>query len=398
MQTADAAGMRVALLLLLLSAGGYRMVDPGPRGSVADPPIEIRIDGRADGRTDAELEARVIALQASHPTLRRHRTRRFEILSDLDPDEVAAHRRLLERTAHAVEDFREALGIDWAIDDDQPQLVIAFASQEDFIRFAIREDDMNARWFAGYFSPRHGHLVYHDARDHPGVRRMQGRRRAGVVARGEADPGNDRRDDRDDRLRRFISKTNAAVVVHEATHMLLHRRDILRATQATPLWLAEGLAGSFEPVEPERRFGPHRPSHGRTAEFRRLFSEGKVPSIRWLLAQDDLPPASSQQAFYAASAELCSWLVRQRPDGMHRYLEAMARSSTAWIEGGDVVVRPEVVEGDVEGVAPESHGIGTWNEQVFVEAFGDIDTLERDWHAWERAVLDTAITAVNDQD
>ena len=124
---------------------------------------------------------------------------------------------------------------------------------------------------------------------------MEGRRRTGVVARGASDPGHDPGEIRDDRLRRFISKTNAAVVVHEATHMLLHRRDILRATQGTPLWLAEGLAGSFEPVEPERRFGPHRPAHGRTAEFRRLFSEGKVPSIRWLLAQDDDRPAEPRR-------------------------------------------------------------------------------------------------------
>lgn len=371
--------MRLAMLLILVAAWSVRLVEATVEESAADPPIEICIDGR----TDDGLESRIARIQDDFPELRRHRTRRFEILSDLDPEEVAGHRRLLERTAHAIEDFRAALGIDWDLDDARPELVIAFASQQDFIRFAVREDGMNARWLAGYFSPRHGHLAYHDARDHPGVRRLEGRRRpAGAVSRVDPDAAGIE-DPRHEGLRRFISRTNASVVVHEATHMLLHRRDILSATTETPLWLAEGLAGSFEPVEPERRFGPTRPSNGRTADFRRLLADDEVPSIRWLLAQDDMPDATDQQAFYATSAELCSWLVRQRPDGMRRYLESMPRRV------GSIFAAREV---DVADTAASRH------EGVFEAAFGDLERLERDWLAWERAVIDTTISAVDDLD
>lgn len=374
----DPACMRFAMLLVLLAAGGARLVEPTVEESVAAPPIEIRIDGR----TDEGLESRIARVQADFPDLRRHRTQRFEILSDLEPDEVASHRRLLERTAHAVEDFRVALGIDWGLDDAAPELVIAFATQEDFIRFAAREDAMNARWLAGYFSPRHGHLAYHDARDHPGVRRLEGRRRTDVVARADAEIAIDGGSPHEG-LRRFISRTNASVVVHEATHMLLHRRDILSATTDTPLWLAEGLAGSFEPVEPERRFGPTRPCNGRTAEFRRLLGEDGVPSIRWMLAQDDMPEATDQQAFYASSAALCSWLVRQRPEGMRRYLELMPR---------------RVGSNRASDLLPESDGTRSRHELVFEAAFGSLAELERDWLAWERAVSDTAISVVADDE
>ncbi len=380
--------MRVALLIVLLAAGGFRFVEAPVEQVEGGPPIEIRLDGRVDDG----LETRIARIREGFPELRRHRTLRFEILSDLPPEEIGRHGTLLERTAHAVEAFREALGIDWSVGDDERQLVIAFGSQDDFVRFAAAYDQMNARWLAGYFSPRHGHLAYHDAHDHPSVRRIEDRRQREVVARGEASIVADI--DADPRLaglRRFVARTNASVVVHEATHMLLHRRDILAATVSTPLWLAEGLAGSFEPVDPDRRFGPTRPSNGRTAEFRELLDAGNVPPIHTLLTTETMSDARELNAFYASSAALCSWLVRQRPDGMRAYLEEMPRR----------LGRPEGSlreNRDSETLDPTTGVVVHARVAAFETAFGDLATLERAWLDWERAVLDTTISTVVEQD
>jgi len=391
--------MRIAMLIVLLAAGGFRFVDSPTDRVEGGPPIEIRMDGRA-----AEgMEARIAVIREKFPELRRHRTTRFEILSDLPADEVAGHGTLLERTAHAVEAFREALGIDWGVGDRDRQLVVAFASQDDFVRFAAGFDQMNARWLAGYFSPRHGHLAYHDAHDHPGVRRAASRHHLDVVARDDVArddvAGVDEFED-DPRLaglRRFVARTNASVVVHEATHMLLHRRDILAATVDTPLWLAEGLAGSFEPVDPARKFGPTRPSNGRTAEFRDLLADGSIPSVRSMLTTDTMPDAREVNAFYASSATLCSWLVRHRPDGMRRYLERMPRRL-----GDEVrVASVDSEAGDPDAASIFDLGTGrTVDPRIarFESAFGDVDELEHDWLAWERAVQDTTISTVVEQD
>jgi hypothetical protein len=275
-------------------------------------------------------------------------------------------------------------------------LVVAFAAQEDFIRFAAAFDQMNARWLAGYFSPRHGHLAYHDAHDHPGVRRAAGRTRGTGGSGGGLQSPELGADPRLDGLRRFVARTNASVVVHEATHMLLHRRDILAATVDTPLWLAEGLAGSFEPVDPARKFGPTRPSNGRTVEFRDLLAEGHVPSIRQMLLTEGMPDAKDLNAFYSSSAALCSWLVRNRPDDMRRYLERMPRRLDD--RPRLTLVDPATGErsaGMIFDVASGRH----LDPRVadFEDAFGDLRSLERDWLGWERAMLHTVISGYTER-
>jgi hypothetical protein len=385
--------MRVAMLILLLAAGSLRFVEPPVAEVEGGPPIEIRLDGRGgDG-----MEGRISEIRRRFPGLQRHRTTRFEILSDLPSEEIARHGALLERTAHAVEAFRETLGIDWGVGDQDRQLAIAFASQEDFVHFAAGFDQMNARWLAGYFSPRHGHLAYHDANDHPDVRRVEDRRRRDLVARGEAS-GIDAADDpRAAGLRRFVANTNASVVIHEATHMLLHRRDILAATADTPLWLAEGLAGSFEPVDPARRFGPTRPSNGRTVEFRDRLAEGWRPELRSMIVVEEMPDAEDLGFFYASSAALCSWLVRNRPDDMRRYLERMPRRLEPGLRVASI--DPETGQRQHGMVFDVATGtlVHPWLAN-FEAAFGNVDQLERDWLSWELAVIDTVVSGYVDRD
>lgn len=346
---ADDPRMRFSLVFVLAAAAASGLVRQEPVEVSGGPPIEIRLEGRVDPL----LESRIQEIQAAFPGLERHRTRRFEIVSDLPHERIMAHGRLLERTAHAVEAFRRELGIgwgrDWDTDPSGRELAIAFASREDFIAFALDEGCRSARWLGGYYSPDGGHLVYVDTADHPRVRRAKraaARNVASFPAATTPDPASPE-------LERHVRRENATLVVHEAVHLLLDRRGILSAT-AAPIWLSEGIAASFEPVEPERSFGPDRTINARTAAFREGLRERRTPSVRTLICWRHDAARTDVHLHYAAAASLCSWLVRHRPDELRAYLRSFRDGIGTPVTPAEEVAR-------------------------FEGCFGDPDEIERAW-------------------
>lgn len=365
--------MRTAFLTLLAVAGGWRLVGAPVQEAPAKPPIEIRLVGASD----PDLERRIEEILADFPELKRHRTRRFEILTDLSGPEAARDGQLLERTAHAVDDFGVALGYPSRLETPREvrHLAIAFARRDDFIRFSRGRDGVDGTWLGGYFSPRGPHLVYHNAADHPAVRRARNR-----IDRA-AEPDRNRSGDLvspHEVLDEYVTKANAAVVVHEATHMLLHDGGIAPADSMQSDWLLEGLAGSFEPARPDRRFGPLRPTNGRTEEFRELLAVGDEPTLHDLVSRRRFSPDRNAHACYAASATLCSWLARNRPMALRRYLDL---TGTMTDDGN---------EQDIPGDADGDHLV-----RKFEEVFGDLARLEREWIRSERAAASIPLAVVS---
>ena len=366
--------MRFLALLLVSALGWLHFAGVPLTEAPAGPPVEIRLDGGLDPR----LASRVDAIMDEYPALRRHRTTRFEILSDLDGEVVAEHAQLLERTAHAVGDFSTALGLQagGALQaGSDRRLVIAFADRTHFIDFAATHDQVAARWLGGYFSPAGGHLVYHTVADHPGVRRLA--RHAESEAEAGTPPIQAAERLQDD-LDRFVVRADAAVVVHEATHMLLHHAGLVVATGDQPMWLTEGIAGSFEPVEPTRKFGPLRPENNRTKEFRRMLRDDAVPPLAELVGRRDFPKTGrSQHDHYAASAALCSWLARHRPRQLQAYLLHRSDPTRGPVERA--TVDPVALGAPIEDVDD------AWRLLEFERFFGDVATFEKTWLRSERA-------------
>ena len=326
-------------------------------GMLPGPPIEIQL-GDTGGNFGGELRLppRFEETARLLPGLRRLETRRFLLLSDLDEPDMVAHGRLLERTAHAVEAFRDRLGLQ-GIELPHKMLAVAFAERSDFLAFALEHDTIHADWMAGYFSPVSARLVYFHARDIPSAR---------IAARRIdrlADDGADAEDARQT-LQAFIDQSTSAVVVHEAVHMILHVRGIMPAESVIPLWLAEGLAAAFEPRGPLRPFGPFQPTGGRSDAFRADLAEDRVPPLELLVCSVVLPQggAESVRRFYDASAAFCSWLVRTEPVEFARYIES-ARA------------------GEVIGSAHS-------RRRSFERVFGPIKELEARWLASERSRID----------
>ena len=122
---------------------------PQDIGASVGPPIEIRIGIDKAGPQQRTLPLALEQTRKALPSMRRSETRRFVILSDLTDGEVAAHGRLLERAAHAVESFRERLGLESEVSwIDQKMLAVAFSRRADFLWFARRHDRLEASWMA----------------------------------------------------------------------------------------------------------------------------------------------------------------------------------------------------------------------------------------------------------
>ena len=319
------------------------------------PPIEIRL-GFEDGHAlDRALPIALNATRKILPLMRRSETRRFVILSDLSDEEVAAHGRLLERTAHAVESFRERLGLHAEHSHvEQKMLAVAFSRRADFLWFARRHDELEASWMAGYFAPNPGRLVYFHARDIPSAR----------IAARELDRlsiSDQEVFDARESLEEFIDQSTAAVVVHEAVHMILHARGIMPANSAVPLWMAEGVAASFEPLEPSRAFGPFLNACGRTRAFREHLLNGNVPPLKVIVGSTVLPAGDEEmvRTFYDASASLCAWLVREEPEAFAKLIRAV----TSGEMGGNPMARI----------------------RLFEQMVGKMESIEKRWHGAERA-------------
>lgn len=374
--------MRTAFLFVLIAVGVLRLAEGVTSEAPAGPPMEIRLDGSLE----PHREKRIQRICDDFPSLERHRTSRFEMLTDLDDATISEHGQLLERTVRAVEEFCKFLGYDSdTLSNRQGRhLVFAFSDREDFIRFAHREDKLNAAWLGGYFSPRSGHLAYQTTANHPELRRISDR-----IEDAENAGGQQRHEDIRRRMNRFVVQADASVVVHEATHMLLHDLGVAPATSRQPMWLLEGLAGSFEPVDPKRRFGPLRPENGRTMDFRMLLREDRVPELANLIRKNEFPKGSRDtQANYATSAALCSWLARHRPNQLRRFLDEMNRP---WNGTGGVL--------EIAGLEPASKepaGMDVDRIAEFEKVFGDIEELERAWLRFERAAASLPIATGED--
>ena len=330
--------MRTLLLLLI----GVRVavatpVAPPLRAIDSPSPIEIRIGPDKNADAPRGLPKAFRATQRILDDFRRSESRRFLLLTDLSDKEAAVHLQLLERSAHAVEDFRSRLSLSTAGRNvDRKMLAVAFSSRADFLWFARQQDGLDADWMSGYFAPISGRLVYYHAQDLPGIQRavrtleQRGNQREALAS-----------------LASFLSKSTAAVVVHEAVHMILHEEGIMPANSSIPLWLAEGIAASFEPVVASRSFGPFKRENGRTQSFQEDLESDQAPPLQVLVGSLSLPGGGEDavRSFYDASAALCSWLARVKPDAMARFIQACCLGSaghdrTSRIEAFELHVGP----------------------------------------------------------
>ena len=164
------------------------------------------------------------------------------------------------------------------------------------------------------------------------------------------------------RVDEFSRRTGIATTVHEATHQLLFHTGVQSRSVQYPLWICEGLATAFETDDPGSAFGPDREYVERRERFDELLAQGPLLPLRRLVTIADMHSHDDAvvDALYNQSYALVTWMFRFRRRELQAYLTTMRDQGS--------------------GQPSPSKQL-----QLFQQAFGDIDRLERAWLAHERS-------------
>ena len=272
---------------------------------------------------------------------------RWVVLSDANAQWTRQQAALLQRAHHQFLRYTRRLGL-------QPKPIrhklvcVLFENRDEYRKFAQAHDGVTAEWISGYYSPKHDRVVFYN------VATSSRRQVSSNHQRAEATlfP----RDIADDRA--------TGTTVHEAIHQLMFHTGVQTPHIEYPLWICEGLATAFETDDPDAAFGPDHEYAPRRDRFDLLLEADQLIELRKLVTYARMPDNSDEtvQALYHQSYALVTWMSRFRRDELRAYLESML---------AEVPGRP----------TPQRQ------LELFEQAFGDVDQLERRWLRHERRNL-----------
>lgn len=177
-----------------------------------------------------------------------------------------------------------------------PLVAIAFARQEDFVRYAASQGVRVAPGVMGYYSPGSNRILLFD-----------------VDARGANDAA---------------WYTNAETIIHEATHQMAFNTGLHSRLALPPVWVAEGLATMFEAPgvwnAGQFRNRSDRINRRQLAVFRTHVGGGRPRDGRSgpieSLIESDRPFREAPAAAYARAWALSFYLTETQPQKYARYL------------------------------------------------------------------------------
>jgi hypothetical protein len=249
------------------------------------------------------------------------------------------------------------------------RVCIVFDKADDFETFAATYDDLDvsANDVPGYFSPRHGWIVFVDPGDHADLEaawanieaaqhRVDDAAHAGF---GVIDAQQELQEARATLASSEVIR-RMALTAHETVHQLVHQTPAIGQHVAWPPWLHEGLSTAFETADRRRPFGPDRDFDQRRNAFLDRLDANEASTIAMLLDQHELDQSNEAQvkAAYIDGCALVSWLTRSRRSTFARFLEHLGRP-------------------DKDGNVADIH-------TTFKATLGDPATLTRSWWADER--------------
>ncbi|MCP3905618.1 MAG: DUF1570 domain-containing protein [Planctomycetes bacterium] len=386
-QTRDARHRWPAAVVLLAVAAALTAV-PRPGTAAARETREARAPAARPGPGRATAPQHdSAALDAARGLLPdrflEYETSRFVVLSDADPRWTREQSQRLERTHHQFLRYARRLGLD--PDPLAQKLVcVLFDDRDEYQAFAIRHDGVVDPWIAGYFNPTTDRIVFYRGDSNPSVVNARARldemaadlvaiRRDAREAEhvGAATHARELQRYRQDferhvrserrRVDAFAEQISTATVVHEAVHQLMFRTGLQSSQRQYPIWISEGLATAFETDDTRAAFGPDHDYTPRREAFDELLRSDRLLDLRELIGWDEVPEDDDDHVHrvYHQSYALVCWMSRFKRKELRRYLELL-------------LAEPP------ETVSPGRH------VELFEEAFGSVEALERRWLRDER--------------
>lgn len=329
----------------------------------------------------------LLEAQAALPgQFRTHETRRFIVLSDADPQWTRNQAERLERAYHQFQRFARRHGLS-PLPLEHKLVCILFERYEDYQSFAAEHDAVADPWIAGYYAPQHDRIVFYNIESNPQLLRarskltdleeeLQSLNHKAAEAERNGDP---HRADalrnhaaqyeahmKNERLRveAFARRVMVATTVHEAVHQLAFHTRIQSPYVHYPLWISEGLATAFETDTPGHAFGPDHEYEPRRETFEKMLAKDQIIPIATLARLSDLNGAPEWQvrAVYHQSYALFTWIDRFRAEELRHYLHELRREPAGRQDQKRLL-------------------------EIFTNAFGDPEQLERAWLRHERRRL-----------
>ncbi|WP_166830914.1 DUF1570 domain-containing protein [Thalassoroseus pseudoceratinae] len=261
-----------------------------------------------------------------------HATEHYVIASDANRDYTADVGQLFERLYTAFQEAFESKAVTLT-KSEFPLAVVLFADQKDFAQYATAENGPVTAQSQGYYSARSNRIILYDLS----------------------------RNSRSRSVRANALRTNAATIIHEATHQIAFNRGLHTRYADNPLWFTEGLAMQFETFDPRTR-NPKRTiglRHRHRLQQFLDYARQRRPrnSLETLIATNDrfVDPKIATDA-YAEAWALTYFLMHEKRDEYEKYLESIAK------------LEPLMFRSSEEHV------------QVFQKYFGDdLESLDREF-------------------
>lgn len=317
----------------------------------------------------------------------RFETDHFIALSDCEPQWTRQRVDLLERTYHQFHRMMRQLGLE-NVPPRNRLLCVLIEDHGAYTSFARDHDGVDAAWVAGYYASRTNRVVFYNDATGPAFRsaaqqidqfrevaRTAERRadtargdRSGESAaalRAQARRFKDHLTAEQSRLKEQVEAASVTKTIHEATHLIAFNCGLQSRAHQYPFWLTEGLAASFETLEPSAAFGPDVPMEARDLEFIEAMRDGRLVPVEVFIQMNTLAGADADtaRAMYAQAHALFQYLFRFERASLAGYFRDIQREPAG-------------------GLSPRRH------LEMFTERFGRPERIEREWlREVERSIL-----------
>ena len=249
---------------------------------------------------------------------------------------------LFERLHDAFQMYWKEAGLELR-EAEYPLPAVVLKDRAEFAEFATKHDRPDAAQAPGYFSEPTNRIILFDLTAGPNS----------TLAKTAGD------------IRRKLeaSPFNVATITHEATHQIGFNSGMHTRYADNPRWLTEGMAMFFEVPDLDSRTGWKtigRVNAPRLKDFRETVRMPRefLPLADLIRSDESFLKADQSRAAYSESWALTFFLLKTRRDDAVAYLKTIQRKPRLIADTSDDRLRE------------------------FQTAFGELDTLERDWKKW----------------
>jgi len=232
-------------------------------------------------------------------------TDHYLILANSSEDYAEFCGKLLEKVSTEFQKFMVELGVDCHLPNRRLPVLI-FAAAAEFEDYAGRlHPEISFADTPGFYTVRDNLVLLQD------LTRDRSLRTAAAIRRSLAE-----------------QPLQVATIIHEAVHQLAFNTGVQVRMADNPVWFSEGLSLCFE--QPSLRtpllwIRPNLVNARHHAEFLRISRDAALPiSLTDLVRQDALfQQSGTAAAAYAESWALVTWLVRERPEQLGKWIEQL---------------------------------------------------------------------------